>query len=391
MSTRLATDDGFLDALLDDEGAGGFVHVGDCFDDDLTYCTRFHGPDRRYAFVYAGGEATLVAPPLFADQARREFAGRVSPVAGFETDNPTEAAGVVLRKAGVETALAFDTVAVDVRRRLDATGPGVRTVPRDAIVDARRTKTSAERARLRTVETAAARGLRAGEAVLAAATADDDAASMSFDGERLTTEIVRREINEALARAGVTDAGNTVVGAGPSCADLHFVGEDDVAPGETVLIDVSPRGPAGYYGDVTRTFVPGVDDAAAVGAWERRAYDAVDEALDAALSALTDGAGTPARAVRDAVETALSERGFQTGDVEVGMYHGPGHGVGLSLHEAPSLSADVTLRAGDAVTVEPGVYDPDRGGVRLENLALITESGVEVVPDYPRSVVPQTR
>jgi Xaa-Pro aminopeptidase len=224
--------------------------------------------------------------------------------------------------------------------------------------------------------------MRRAEAVLAGATRDGD--DLVWDGAPLTTERLRREVNATLASEGITDAGNTVIGAGSSCADLHFTGEDDIAPDETVLLDISPRGPHGYYGDFTRTFVPGE-----VREWERSAYDAVDAAYGAAMDALAGGAGTPGSDVREAVEGVLDDHGFETGDVEVGMTHGPGHGVGVTLHEGPSY--DAVLEAGDVVTVEPGVYDPDRGGVRLEDIVVVREDGVERFGDYPRSVRPRER
>jgi len=70
-------------------------------------------------------------------------------------------------------------------------------------------------------------------------------------GRPLTTERLRRAVNATLADRGVRDAGDTAIGAGPSAADLHYVGDDPIRPGETVLIDISPRGPDGYRGDLT--------------------------------------------------------------------------------------------------------------------------------------------
>jgi Xaa-Pro aminopeptidase len=375
------TDHAFLDPLLADSPADAFVHVGDRFDDRMLYLTRFHGPDRDHAFVYADGTATLAPPALFDEQARREFAGDDVRVAG-ETDaeTPEGAAAEVLGEHGVDHALVLDAARHRTVERLEGEGVTVSTVPTERFDAARRSKTAEEVACLRAVQRATRRGMRRAEAVLAGATRAHDA--LLWNGAPLTTERLRREVNAVLAREGITDAGNTVIGAGPSCADLHFTGQDDIEPDETVLLDVSPRGPHGYYGDFTRTFVTGE-----VHEWERSAYDAVDAAYGAALDALADGAGTPGSDVREAVEGALADHGFETGDVDIGMIHGPGHGVGVTLHEGPSY--DEVLAAGDVVTVEPGVYDPDRGGVRLEDIVVVGTGGVERFGDYPRSIRPR--
>ena len=375
------TDHAFLDSLVADSSAGAFVHVGDRFDDRLLYLSRFFGPDRDHAFVYADGTATLCSPTLFDAQARREFAGDEVRVAG-ETDagTPETAAAEVLGDRGVERVLVLEAARHRTVDRLEREGLTVSTVSVDRFDAARRSKAADEIACHRFVQRATRRGMRRAEAVLADATPDGDA--LVWDGAPLTTERLRREVNAVLASGGIRDAGNTVIGAGPSCADLHFVGEDAIRPDETVLLDVSPRGPHGYYGDFTRTFVPGE-----VRDWERDAYEAVDAAYGAALDALAGGAGTPGSEVRGAVESTLAEHGFGTGDVEVGMTHGPGHGIGLSLHEAASY--DGTLAAGEVVTVEPGVYDPERGGVRLEDVVVVGEGGVERLGDYPRSIRPR--
>ena len=381
--TPPTTDHAFLDALLADSAADAFVHVGDRFDDRLLYLTRFHGPDRDHAFVRVGGVSTLCAPSLFDEQARREFAGDEVRVTG-ETDaeTPEERAAEVLADHGVDHALLLDTSRHRTVERLEDEGPTVSVVGVERFDAGRRSKTGTEIACHRFVQRATRRGMRRAEAVLADATRDGDA--LVWEGAPLTTERLRREVNGVLASEGITDAGNTVIGAGPSCADLHFTGEDAIHPDETVLLDISPRGPNGYYGDFTRTFVPGE-----VRDWERTAYEAVDTAYEAAMDALADGAGTPGSDVRGAVETALDDHGFETGDVEVGMTHGPGHGVGVTLHEGPSY--DEVLEVGDVVTVEPGVYDPDRGGVRLEDVVVVAEDGVERLGNYPRSIRPRTK
>ncbi|RLM76317.1 Xaa-Pro peptidase family protein [Halorubrum sp. Atlit-26R] len=420
--------------------AGAFVAVGDRFDDDLRYLTRFSGPDRPYALVVVpddenadhAGRAVLCAPALFGEQAEREFVAAARDADAEPTDDagagPTDDADVefhdgVAREvrtegvgdhAGERAAGVVDDLADGANAAAEGDGPTVlapASIPHDAAVyleradndltstdavaDARARKTPAEADRLRRVQRAAVAGMARAEAVLAESGVTDTTAEKSergrrpplrWEGEPLTTERLRREVNQVLAARGVRDAGNTVIGAGPSAADLHYVGDDPIRPGETVLLDVSPRGPDGYYGDVTRTFVVDGD-----GGWERRAYVAVEAAREAALAEIEPG--VPAKTVHGEAAAELAAYGFDPNadEGEAGFTHGTGHGVGVSLHEGPSLSGAGELRPGHVVTVEPGVYDPEIGGVRLEDLVLVTDDGYEILAVYPFGIVPSER
>ncbi|GAB7013793.1 Xaa-Pro peptidase family protein [Halolamina salina] len=367
--------------------AAGFVAVGDRFDDDLRYLSRFGGPDRAYAVVVTPDRAALTAPALFDEQAQREFV-HGAPEDGLAREIRTARQG---DPAGVRAAAALDDLA-------SSAGSTVLTpasIPHDAalylenagyelesttvVADARRQKTAAELDCLRRVQAVTCRGMARAEAVLAAAEPDGD--DLLFEGDPLTTERLRREVEAEIARHGVRGAGNTVVGAGPTAADLHYTGVDHIAPGETVLLDISPRGPHGYYGDLTRTFAVDSD-----GGWERRAFVAVEQAHETALEHVE--AGVTAGTVHEEAAAELTAHGFRIDSDEVGLTHGVGHGVGVSLHERPSLRAETPLEPGNVVTIEPGVYDPEIGGVRIEDLVAVTENGFERLASYPVRFTP---
>jgi Xaa-Pro aminopeptidase len=373
---RPATDHAFLRRTIDDAGAVGFVHIGDRFDDDLRYLTRFDGPDRRYAFVHVDGEPHLLAPALFAEQARQEFGGTVVTT---DVDAPAgeRAARLLAAHADGGTVLVPQKLPHDAAIYLEDAGFTLRSTP--AVAEARTVKTDAEVDHLRRVQRAAVRGVARAAEILADADPVDD--ELHWQDAPLSTERLRRQVNVTLAAEGVRDAGNTVVGAGETCADLHFTGLRTLRPGETVLLDVSPRGPAGYYGDCTRTFVVDGD-----GGWERRAGVAVEAARTAALDELA--AGVPASQVRREAAAEIAAYGFAVDREDRGFVHSLGHGVGLSLHEAPSFRRDAPLEAGHVVTIEPGVYDPSEGGVRIEDLALVTEDGSELLATFPTSLTP---
>ena len=419
-------------------GADAFVAVGDRFDDDLRYLTRFAGPDRAYALVVVPdgdrtdetdgdaptGRAVCCAPALFAERAEREFVGgarvrsddgeresddwggfhdgvarevRTENVGDHAGERAAAAVAALLGDSGGDgssadgdadpTVLVPPSIPHDAAVYLERAGNELASS--DAVTTVRARKTDAELDRLRRVQRAVVAGTARAETVLAASEVNEDETgrpTVRWDGAPLTTERLRREVNAVLAARGVRDAGNTVIGAGPSAADLHFVGDDPVRPGETVLLDISPRGPDGYYGDMTRTFVVNGD-----GGWERRAYVAVEAAREAALDEIEPG--VPVKTVHGEAAAELAAYGFDpnAGEGESGFTHGTGHGVGVSLHESPSLTGAGELRPGHVVTVEPGVYDPDVGGVRLEDLAVVTEDGYEVLAEYPFGIVPRAR
>ncbi len=384
---RPTTTYGFLAEAVAERDAAAFVHVGDRTDDSMQYLTRFGGPDRPYAFVSLppdGDRSTartvLCAPALFGEQAEREFPGDDVRTAGV--GKPAgERAAAVLETASVEgTVLVPQDIPHDAAVYLESAGYDVTAT--DAVADARRTKTETEIDRHRRVQRAAALGMARAETVLAEATVEDGA--LYWGGSRLTTERLRREVNAVMSAAGVTDAGNSVIGSGATAADLHYVGDDDIDAGETVLLDLSPRGPEGYYADITRTFV--VESG---GGWERRAYVACEAARTAALEEVE--AGASAGTVHEEAAAELAAHGFRIDSDEVGFTHSTGHGVGVSLHEAPSLSGETELQAGDVVTVEPGVYDPEEGGVRLEDTIVVREDGYELLQPYPFGSSPRVR
>ncbi len=213
--------------------------------------------------------------------------------------------------------------------------------------------------------------------------------TLEWGGETLTSERLRGEIDVELLRRGCS-ADGTIVAGGPQGADPHERGHGPLRAGESIIVDIFPVDlSTRYYSDMTRTFVKGEPDAGL-----QEMYDAVLESQEAALAMVK--AGVNGRDVHNKVAEVLHEAGYKTnvhdqGDgkpLTEGFFHGTGHGVGLEIHEAPRVSlADDELIPGDVVSIEPGVYDPELGGVRIEDLVLVTEDGCRNLTGFPKRFV----
>ncbi len=186
----------------------------------------------------------------------------------------------------------------------------------------------------------------------------------------LTADRLRGIIDTAILQAG-GHATHTIVACGRQASDPHERGHGHLLADQPIVLDVFPRSQrTGYHGDVTRTVVRGrATD------FVRGLYAAVLSAQETALRTATHG--TPAADVHRAADRIFRQLGFKTsrrnGHME-GFFHGVGHGIGLEVHEGPRIShrSRETLRTGHVIAVEPGLYYPDVGGVRLEDVVLIT-------------------
>jgi Xaa-Pro dipeptidase len=190
-------------------------------------------------------------------------------------------------------------------------------------------------------------------------------------------EVARRLEAAILERGGHLGPKRAAVLTGPRSAFPHGQpGPTPLRPGDLVIVDFSAR-VEGYLCDITRTLAVGEVDAA----WAAMA-EAVLAANRAGVAAVRPGAicREPDAAVRAALRAAGLEKAF---------VHGTGHGIGLDLHEGPSLAATSadTLEPGHVVTVEPGVYLPGRGGIRIEDDVVVTATGAEVLTTLPRGLI----
>jgi Xaa-Pro aminopeptidase len=233
----------------------------------------------------------------------------------------------------------------------------------------------------RDVEAACAHAV---EVLREAEIADDG--TLRWRGEALTSEILRSEIDVLLLRRGCA-ADNTITAGGPQAADPHERGHGPLRAGEAIILDIFPVDrESRYYADMTRTFVKGEPSAEL-----ERMYEAVLESQEVALGMIR--AGVDGKDVHEKVSDVLHGAGYKTlvhdqqpgVPLREGFMHGTGHGVGLEIHESPRISVSgEPLKVGDVVTVEPGVYDPEIGGVRIEDIVVVTEVGCRNLTRFPK-------
>ena len=188
----------------------------------------------------------------------------------------------------------------------------------------------------------------------------------------LTSEKLRSVIDTAILQAGGR-ASHTIVAGGQQGCDPHEGGYGPLRANETIILDIFPRSQqTGYFGDITRTVVRGRASEAV-----RKLYATVLQGQTLAFRKMRPG--VPTAEVHQAVQDYFVQEGYRTGRRKgrmQGFFHGTGHGLGLEIHEAPRVGPNSAgnLQAGQVVTVEPGLYYPEIGGVRLEDVALITRS-----------------
>ena len=249
----------------------------------------------------------------------------------------------------------------------------------------RREKTAVEISYIEKTQRAVEEACTHAVGILREADVADDGTLLSR-GETLTSERLRSEIDIELLRRGCI-ADGTITSGGVQAADPHERGHGLLKAGETIILDIFPVDQVTrYFADMTRTFVKGepIEEL-------QKMYDAVVESQEAALAMI--GPGVNGRDVHEKVSNILHERGYKTLEYDQkpdeplteGFIHGTGHGVGLEIHEAPRVStADEELVPGDVVTVEPGLYEPEVGGVRIEDLVVVTENGCRNLTEFTK-------
>jgi Xaa-Pro aminopeptidase len=288
---------------------------------------------------------------------------------------------------GLQSAVVPGAFPLELADRLRACGIALQ--PDQPLFDARRrVKSEAELAGIRRAQAAAEEGMRAAARLLRGA--EPGSGGLIVGGEPLTCERLKDAIRDGVAGSGAAPGDDFIVSHGAQSAVGHESGSGWIQPSEPVIIDLWPRDPeSACFADMTRTFVVGEAPE------ELRSYhELTRESLERARRAVH--AGVAGREVYGISCEPYERQGLPTQRtkaprkvLEEGYYHSLGHGVGLEVHEPPTLGrAPDLLVAGDVITLEPGCYRPGFGGCRLEDLVLVTEDGCDLLTDFPYELQP---
>jgi Xaa-Pro aminopeptidase len=203
-----------------------------------------------------------------------------------------------------------------------------------------------------------------------------------LDGSPLTSERIKKLINVKLMERDCV-AQHTIVAGGDQACDPHDEGSGPLPAHRSIIFDVFPRSAATrYFADMSRTVIRGTASPEL-----KRLYQAVKDAQEEAITRVRPGAdGTKIhQGICDRFDAAGYATGLVNGRMQ-GYFHGTGHGVGLDIHEHPRISRNGSiLQEGEVVTVEPGLYYPGLGAVRIEDMVLVTRDGCRNLTNYPKT------
>ncbi|MGH7994115.1 MAG: M24 family metallopeptidase [Limisphaerales bacterium] len=351
-------------------------------DANMLYAVGLFVPD-PFIYLNFGGRPVIVMSDLEIDRARaRAPHCRVLSLSAYQ--RKLRAAGtqkaslplvirLLLREKKIRRVLVPDDFPFGLARDLKKLG--IKLKPQAGFFPRREIKSADEVKKISAALAMAEVGMAEGMEVLRRAKIARDR-KLIHHGVPLTSERLRAVIDCAILQANGL-AANTIVAGGKQGCDPHERGHGPLRAHEPIIIDIFPRSQkTGYFGDITRTVVRGH---ASEGV--RKLYGTVLHGQKIGFEKIR--AKVKTAEVHKAVQQFFVQQGYKTGRRNgrmEGFFHGTGHGLGLEIHEAPRVGATSTekLRPGHVVTVEPGLYYPELGGgVRLEDVALVTTNGAQ--------------
>ncbi|HEY8967320.1 MAG TPA: Xaa-Pro peptidase family protein [Candidatus Methylacidiphilales bacterium] len=352
--------------------AARLIHAASDHDADLLYATRLSVPD-PFLWLAVGKKTIAVLSPLEVDRAKKSGCADIvlctedlAPAGKRSAANLVALLAKQYKFRSVEVPETFPLgLAQELRRK--RIGVHARS---GMFFPEREIKSPEEVAHIAKALRLAETGMeRAFEVLRAAAVGKGKA--LRWGGKPLTSEVLRGEIDAAIIRGGGLPAG-TIVAGGEQACDPHERGHGPLRADEAIILDIFPRDQkTGYFGDLTRTVVKGTPSPAL-----EHLYATVQEGKAWVMKRMAPGADGPR--LHKELTARFAAAGYPTERKDgrwTGFFHGTGHSLGLEIHEPPRFGAG-KFREGHIMTVEPGLYIPGLGGVRLEDLVVVTKTGV---------------
>jgi len=368
---------------------------------DVYHLTRFLSPDPIIA-LEDGKEIVIVANSLEEGRVRKQSratsvfnidafgAQELSASGSGREDLDANVIARFLASRDTKKVAVAPYFPIGMAERLRSLGVEIEIA--SGIGERRRAKREDEIDALQAVQNATEDAWAKGVDAVKRATVRSDGV-LELDSAVFTAERLRAVVEGRLLELGCTSEG-AIIAPGPQAADPHMIGTGPLRAKQAIVMDIFPQDKTTrYYADMTRTISKGDP-----GDEIKKMYEIVKHAQDEGIKALRPG--VTGRAVHELVEDIIWAAGYETlrpghqredrkGDLPRGFIHGTGHGVGLEIHEQPSVGRGGTrpLAVGDVVTVEPGIYDPEIGGVRLEDCLVITKDGSHNLTHAPRQLI----
>ncbi|HJJ67668.1 MAG TPA: Xaa-Pro peptidase family protein [Methanocorpusculum sp.] len=369
---------------LEQRDCDAYVVYDSSDNEDMRYLSGFLATD-PFIYVYKkDGGQFLIVSSMEELRARRESPCSIvtRTAAGFyellEKHNDADAASAeMIKNFCGEKLLVPYSMPVGFARALESSAQV--TIDSGTVLSMRAKKTGVEIEKIRAVQKKNERGVTLAVDTVRKADVSEDG-GLFFEDEPLTSEKLREIMHEAFFRMGLDDK-DTIASCGADTALPHAKGEGQLFANQPIVLDVFPRDiETGYFADMTRTISKGKPSDEIC-----RMYDTVHEAKELAVSLIR--AGVSGADVHNAAADYFTKKGYVTAGTS-GFIHSLGHGVGLAIHESPSLSVrGGVLEEGNVVTVEPGLYYPGIGGVRLEDMGAVTEDGFDRFTTFEEELI----
>jgi Xaa-Pro aminopeptidase len=370
-----------LDTAIASAGAKAYVAFGSSGDADMRYLTRFRTSDPVPYIKLPGERGRIIVSQMEYERAARESVAvpvtraeaGLTEILKEEKNRWRAYARMIAGIAGGDVLVPPQFPAA-LARELEAFARVI--VDEDTVLSIRAVKSEDE-------ITAIARVQEATEAAMGGAIASIRAAKVRkgilYRGRTpLTSELLQREVAVTLLGRGCR-AVDTIISCGKDSAIPHVRGSGPLSEGEPIILDIFPQDEeTGYTADMSRTVVRG-EPAPEIG----EMFEAVLGAQALAMSLVRPG--TTGAEVHGKVVDYFRDRGYESNTK--GFIHNLGHGVGLEVHELPTLGpAGGELAAGNVITLEPGLYEPGIGGIRLEDMGVVTREGFRDLTRLPKEL-----